>query len=70
VSDLIVPSDRHIIISAGEGIKVDPEKIAAIKEWESPVNVRGVRSFLGFANFYRDFIDNFSEIATPLTKLT
>lgn len=58
------------IISAGEGIKVDPEKVAAIKEWEPPTNVRGVRSFLGFANFYRDFIDNFSEIATPLTKLT
>jgi hypothetical protein len=58
------------IISAGEGIKVDPEMVAAIKEWESPVNVQGVRSFLGFANFYRDFIDNFSEIATPLNKLT
>jgi hypothetical protein len=58
------------IISAGEGVKVDPEKVAAIKEWESPVNIGGVRSFPGFANFYRDFIDNFSEIATPLTKLT
>jgi hypothetical protein len=58
------------IISAREGIKVDPEKVAAIKDWESPVNVRGVRSFLGCANFYRDFTDNFSEIATLLTKPT
>jgi hypothetical protein len=58
------------IIAAGEGIKVDPEKVAAIKRWEAPVNATGVRSFLGFANFYRDFIDNFSELSDPLTKLT
>ena len=58
------------VITAGEGIKVDPEKVAAIKEWKAPVNATGVRSFLGFANFYRDFIDSFSELAEPLNKLT
>jgi hypothetical protein len=58
------------IIQAGEGIKVDPEKVEAIKAWEAPTNIKGIRSFLGFANFYRDFINNFSHIATPLTKLT
>jgi hypothetical protein len=58
------------VIQAGEGVKVDPEKVEAIKAWESPSNIRGVRSFIGFANFYRDFIENFSHIATPLTQLT
>jgi hypothetical protein len=58
------------IVTAGEGIKVDPAKVKAIKEWEAPINATGVRSFLGFANFYRDFIDNFSKLADPLTKLT
>lgn len=58
------------IIAAGEGVKVDPEKVAAIKSWEAPVNAKGVRSFLGFANFYREFIDSFSELSQPLIRLT
>jgi transposase InsO family protein/predicted aspartyl protease len=58
------------IIEAGEGLRMDPEKVKAIKEWEAPVNVKGVRSFLGFANFYRRFIKNYSELASPLTRLT
>ena len=49
---------------------MDPKKVSAIKEWEAPTNARGVRSFIGFANFYRDFIDSFSEIVAPLIKLT
>ncbi|KAI0996563.1 hypothetical protein K3495_g11619 [Podosphaera aphanis] len=58
------------IISLGEGIKVDPEKVQAIKSWEVPTTVKGVRSFLGFANFYREFIPNFSKIVYPLLDLT
>ena len=49
---------------------MDPEKVKAIQEWESPKSVKGVRSFLGFANFYRQFIKNFAALAAPLTKLT
>ncbi|KAI1000299.1 hypothetical protein K3495_g7894 [Podosphaera aphanis] len=58
------------VISLGEGIKVDPEKVVTIKSWETPTSVKGVRSFLGFANFYREFIPNFREIARPLLDPT
>lgn len=58
------------IIQAGKAIRPDGEKIAAIRDWEAPTRVRGVRGFLGFANFYRDFIPNFSDIAGPLIDLT
>ena len=51
-------------------MSVDPEKVEAIRAWEAPTNVKGVRSFLGFANFYRDFIEDFSELSGPLTQLT
>jgi hypothetical protein len=54
------------VISAGEGIKIDPGKVEAIKKWEAPTIVKGVRSFIGFSNFYRGFIKNFSEVAASL----
>jgi hypothetical protein len=58
------------VIEAGAQVRPDPAKLAAIREWEAPRKVRGVRSFLGFANFYREFIPNFSEKAAPLNRLT
>ena len=48
---------------------MDPEKIKAIVEWEAPMSVKGVQSFLGFANFYRQFIKDFSNLVQPLTDL-
>jgi hypothetical protein len=53
-----------------EGIKMDPAKIAPILEWNTPTCVKDVQSFVGFANFYRRFIKGYSELATPLTRLT
>lgn len=58
------------IVEAGKGIRVDPEKIQAIQSWEEPKTARGVRRFIGFANYYRQFIPMFSKIAMPLTALT
>lgn len=58
------------IIEAGRGIRVDPEKVKAIQLWERPRSVKEVRRFLGFANYYRQFIPRFSSIALPLTALT
>jgi hypothetical protein len=56
----------RFIISSGEGIKINPGKVEAIKKYKAPTTVKGVRSFIGFSNFYRDFIKNFSEVAAPL----
>ena len=58
------------IIEARKGICIDPEKVRAIREWEAPATLKAVRQFLGFANFYREFISEFSNIACPLTQLT
>ena len=51
------------------GIEVDKAKIEVIEKLPPPTNVKGIRSFLGHAGFYRCFIKNFSQIARPLTNL-
>ncbi|KAJ9553199.1 hypothetical protein OSB04_017244 [Centaurea solstitialis] len=53
-----------------EGIKVDPAKIEAVMSWEVPKTPSEIRSFLGLAGYYRRFIQDFSRIAVPLTRLT
>ena len=52
------------------GIGMDPAKIKSILELPVPTSVKEVQSFLGFANFYRKFIDGCSSLATPPTTLT
>ncbi|KAH0757858.1 hypothetical protein KY290_021351 [Solanum tuberosum] len=58
----------HIV--SGDGIKVDTRKIEAVQNWPRPTSPTEIRSFLGLAGYYRRFIEGFSSIASPLTKLT
>ena len=51
-------------------LAMDPVKLKGIEDWPEPSSVKGVRSFLGFANFYQRFIPNYSELTRPLHELT
>jgi RNase H-like domain found in reverse transcriptase/Reverse transcriptase (RNA-dependent DNA polymerase) len=52
------------------GLQIDPAKVKVIQDWPEPWKVKDVRSFLGFANFYRQYIHNYSDIVVLLTCLT
>ena len=52
------------------GMSPQDQKLKAVREWETPTDVRGVRSFLGFTNYYRRFLRHYAELAHPLTDLT
>jgi hypothetical protein len=62
-----VPFLGHIISNGG--ILVDPAKVKDIVVWSIPTTVTKIRSFLGLAGYYRGFIEGFSKIAKPMTKL-
>jgi hypothetical protein len=57
----------HII--KREGLAIDPKKVIAILDWKAPKDVRGIKSFIGMAGYYRRFIEGFSKIARPMTAL-
>jgi hypothetical protein len=57
------------VVSKG-GIFTDHEKIQCIKDWRVPETAKEVKSFLGFAGYYRRFIRHFAQIAGPLLDLT
>jgi hypothetical protein len=57
------------VISVG-GIFMDPRKVEVVLKWKRSINVTEIWSFLGLAGYYRIFIEGFSTIASPLTKLT
>nr|GEZ17455.1 putative reverse transcriptase domain-containing protein [Tanacetum cinerariifolium] len=54
---------------SAEGITMDPAKVEAFTKWPRPTSVTEVRSFLGLAGYYRRFVEGFSRLALPLTKL-
>ena len=58
-----------MIISKGQ-INMDKKKVAGVLEWPVPKKVKDIQAFLGFANFYRRFIQDFAKITRPLVDLT
>uniref|UniRef100_A0A1S4BTX9 Uncharacterized mitochondrial protein AtMg00860-like n=1 Tax=Nicotiana tabacum TaxID=4097 RepID=A0A1S4BTX9_TOBAC len=57
----------HVV--SEKGLSVDPTKIQAILQWPVPQNVKEVRSFLGLAGYYRQFIRQYASIASPIMDL-
>ena len=55
---------------SSEGMEPDPQKISAVKEWNTPTDVSSLLSFLGLACCYRRYIQGFADIAAPLHRLT
>jgi transposase InsO family protein len=57
----------HLV--SASGVRIDPERTRAIRDFPSPRDVKGVSRFIGMANFYRQFIPHFADVAAPLNKL-
>ncbi|XP_075079828.1 putative mitochondrial protein AtMg00860 [Nicotiana tabacum] len=57
----------HVI--SNDELRMDEAKVHAIQEWEAPTKLTELRSFFGLVNYYRRFINGYSEKATPLTEL-
>jgi len=50
-------------------VQIETNKVKAVKEWKTSTKIKKVESFLGFTNFYKQFIKNFSYMAKPLNNL-
>ena len=55
---------------SASGMSVDPEKVEAVMSWERPKSVFDICGFLGLTGYYRRFIEDFSRLAAPMTRLT
>ena len=59
---------EHVV--SASGVSMDLEKVEAMMSWERPKSVFKIRSFLGLAGYYRRFIEDFSRLTAPMTRLT
>ena len=59
---------RHVV--SASSVSVDPGKVEAVMSWERVNSVFDIHSFLGLAGYYKRFIEDFSRLATPMTRLT
>ena len=58
----------HVVLASG--LSVDPEKVEVVMSWERPKSIFEICSFLGLVGYYRRFIEDFSRLAAPMTRLT
>ena len=58
----------HVVLASG--VSIDPGKVEAVMSWERLKSVFEICSFLGLAGYYRRFIEDFSWLAAPMTRLT
>lgn len=58
----------HLV--SAEGIRTDSEKISKVKDWKWPTSRKEVQQFLGFAGYYRRFVEGYTKLAAPLYRLT
>ena len=58
----------HVV--SASSMSVDPEKVEVMMSWERPKSVFKIHSFLGLAGYYKRFIEDFSRLAAPMTRLT
>jgi len=56
-------------VVATDGVTMNEKKVESVKAWQAPTSVKDVQIFIGFANFDRRFIKNFSAICAPITNL-
>ena len=57
----------HVVSAAG--VATDPKKVEAVRDWSRPRCVKEIRSYLGFCSYYRNYIQGFAQVASPLTRL-
>ena len=67
-----VQSTKYLsfIVKADKRVQMDPAKVEVIQNWQAPIIICGVCSFLRFMNFYQRFICNFADVTVSLTALT
>lgn len=65
----VLECDLFGYLVSNRGLRMNPEKIAPVKEWPRPETVKQLQSFLAFSNFYKRFIKNFSKICNPMNRL-